>query len=109
MSTRRDWLKLATGAAAISQAAGQPMDRIDCQSHLFAEEFLAFLAKRTQSPYVVREGADRYVIVNEWKRRILPKHTDVKAKLTDMDRAGIRMAALSINDPGPELFGKESG
>ncbi len=108
MNTRRDWLKLATGAAAISQAAAQPMDRIDCQSHLFAEEFLALLAKRTQSPYVVREGADRYVIVNEWKRRILPKHTDVKAKLTDMDRAGIRMAALSINDPGPELFGTES-
>src|SRR5262249_2333400 len=29
-------------------------------------------------------------------------------KLADMDRAGVRMAALSINDPGPELFGKDS-
>lgn len=108
MSTRRDWLKLATGTAAISQAVAQPIEKIDCQSHLFSEEFLSLLAKRKQSPYVVQEGADRYVIVNEWKRRILPKHTDVKAKLADMDRAGIRMAALSINDPGPELFGRES-
>src|SRR6185503_19546383 len=39
--------------------------------------------------------------------RILPKHTDVVAKLADMDANGIRMTALSINDPGPELFGKE--
>jgi predicted TIM-barrel fold metal-dependent hydrolase len=32
---------------------------------------------------------------------------DVDAKLADMDEAGINMTALSINDPGPELFGKD--
>lgn len=101
MPTRRDVLKLAAAAAA-------PSGRIDCQSHLFSEEFLTLLEKRKQSPYVVREGRDRYVIVNQWRRRILPKHTDLAAKLADMDAAGIAMAALSINDPGPELFGKDS-
>ena len=101
MRTRRDVLKLAAAAAA-------PSGRIDCQSHLFSEEFLTLLEKRKQSPYVVREGRDRYVIVNQWRRRILPKHTDLAAKLADMDAAGIAMAALSINDPGPELFGKDS-
>ena len=105
MSTRRDLLKMA-GAA--SSAFAQTGGRIDCQSHLFSEEFLKILEKRNESPYVVREGQDRYVIVGEWKRRIMPKHTDVPAKLADMDRTGIAMAGISINDPGPELFGKNS-
>lgn len=85
-----------------------PLGRIDCQSHLYSEEFLALLEKRTQTPYAIREGQERYIIVHEWCRRVLPKHTDVAAKLADMDRAGITMTALSINDPGPEYFGKDS-
>jgi len=107
MSTRREVIKLAAGATALSQAHAAA-DRIDCQSHLFSEEFLSLLAKRKDSPYVVRQGADRYVVIDQWRRKLLPKHTDINAKLADMDRAGIRMAALSINDPGPELFGKDS-
>jgi len=108
MSTRRDWIKAAAGSGMLARAEGIQPERIDCQSHLFSEEFLTLLSKRTRSPYIVREGRDRYVIVNQWRRRILPKHTDVQAKLADMDRAGIRKAALSINDPGPELFGNDS-
>lgn len=108
MNTRRDLLRLAGAGVAQSAIAAVPGGRIDCQSHLFSEEFLKILEKRKVSPYVVREGKDRYVIVNEWKRRILPKHTDVDAKLADMDRSGITMAALSINDPGPEFFGADS-
>ena len=108
MSTRRDLIKSVAASAALSNAQRLPPGRIDCQSHLFSEEFLALLAKRTQSPYVVSQGADRFVVIGEWRRRILPKHTDVKAKLADMDRAGIRMTALSVNDPGPELFGRDS-
>jgi predicted TIM-barrel fold metal-dependent hydrolase len=46
-------------------------------------------------------------VVGEWDRRLCDKHLDVAAKLADMDEAGIAMTALSINDPGPELFGKE--
>ena len=107
MNSRRHVLKLAAGGAAAS-LQGAPVGRIDCQSHLFSEEFLKLLEKRKQSPYVVREGGDRYIIVNDWRRRILPKHTDVAAKLADMDRTGISMAAISINDPGPELFAKDS-
>jgi predicted TIM-barrel fold metal-dependent hydrolase len=95
-------------AAAKSQAQSAVPERIDCQSHLFSEEFLKFLERRKTSPNVVRQGGDRYIIVNEWRRKILPKHTDVNAKLADMDAAAIQMAALSINDPGPELFGKDS-
>ncbi len=82
--------------------------RIDCQSHLFSEEYLKILEKRKASPYVVREGKDRFVVVGEWRRRIPPHFIDVNRKLADMDRSGIQMTALSINDPGPELFGKDS-
>jgi predicted TIM-barrel fold metal-dependent hydrolase len=45
--------------------------------------------------------------MGDWHRKILPKHMDVAAKLADMDASGIRMTALSINDPGPEWFGAE--
>jgi predicted TIM-barrel fold metal-dependent hydrolase len=108
MDTRRDLLRMAAVGVAVPTGQAAPPGRIDCQSHLFSDEFLSLLEKRKASPYVVREGRDRYVIVGEWRRRILPKHTDVAAKLADMDRAGISMAALSINDPGPELFGRDS-
>jgi predicted TIM-barrel fold metal-dependent hydrolase len=93
---------------ALALAAAAPTDvRIDCQSHLFCPDLLDLMEKRRDSPRVYRKGADRFVVIGEWTRRILPKHTDVPAKLADMDAAGIGMTALSINDPGPELFGKE--
>jgi len=60
------------------------------------------------SLYAYREGKDCYVLVGKWKRRIMPKHTDVAAKIADMDRTGIAMAGISSNDPGPELFGRDS-
>ena len=92
---------------ALALAAAPNAARIDCQSHLFCPELLDLMAKRRDSPHVYRKGADRYVVIGEWTRRILPKHTDVAAKIADMDAAGIAMTALSINDPGPELFGKD--
>jgi len=81
--------------------------RIDCQSHLFCPELLALLEKRKNSPYAYRKGSDLYVAIEGWRRRVLPKHTDVAAKLADMDAAGIEKTALSVNDPGPELFAKD--
>ena len=65
-NTRREVLKIG-GATAIASAgaAAAPSARIDCQSHLFSEEYLKLLEKRKESPYVVREGKDRYVIVGE--------------------------------------------
>lgn len=52
-----------------------------------------------------RVGQERFFLINGWRRRIIPKLTDLDAKLADMDAAGISMAALSTSDPGPELFG----
>lgn len=105
---RRRFLSAAGTALAASAASAAPSGRIDCQSHLFVPELLDWMEKRKEPPYVYRKGNDRYVVVGEWHRRVLPKHTDVAAKLADMDKAGIARTALSINDPGPELFGKDA-
>ncbi|MCZ2156353.1 MAG: amidohydrolase family protein [Bryobacterales bacterium] len=94
-----------TGAASI--AAPSAVNRIDCQSHVFLPELVAVMEKRKASPYMYRKDGGAYIVVNDWTRRLMPKHMDVDAKLADMDASGIQMAALSINDPGPELFGAD--
>lgn len=85
-----------------------PLERIDCQSHIISEEFVALLEKRTEPPNIIRQGDMRFLMVREWRRKLLPELLDVHAKLAAMDAAGISMTALSMNDPGPELFGDDS-
>src|SRR5262245_30481861 len=110
LRTRRQFVNAATAAAALASEslAATRQGRIDCQSHLFAEEFLTYLEKRKSSPYLYRKGDQRFVAIGDWHRAILPNHTSVTGKLADMDAAGIEKAALSVNDPGPELFGDDS-
>lgn len=105
MRTRRQLLQSVAAAPLAAQSSAA---KIDCQSHLFSEEFLRLLEKRSGSPRVYRQGADRFIVIGDWHRKLMPSHTSVEAKLAAMDKAGIGMAALSINDPGPELFGSES-
>ncbi len=105
MRTRRQILQ---SMAAAPLAAQNAVAKIDCQSHLFSEDFLRVLEKRSGSPRVYRQGADRYIVIGDWHRKLMPSHTSLEAKLAAMDKSGIGMAALSINDPGPELFGSEA-
>jgi predicted TIM-barrel fold metal-dependent hydrolase len=84
-----------------------PGVRIDCQSHVYPPELLALLERRTTSPFAYRQDGQLYVVIGDWRRKVLAKHTDLAAKLADMDRNGIARTALSINDPGPELFGAD--
>jgi len=102
---RRSFLAAASSATAWAQSGG--MARIDVQSHLYCPDILAFMEKRGGSPWAYRKDGERYVEVGKWTRRVLPKHTDVAAKVADMDAAGIAVTLLSINDPGPELFGAD--
>lgn len=89
-------------ASSVSQRGG-----IDCQSHLFVPEIVAIMEKRKTDPTVFKKGADRYVKMGAWVRKILPKHMDIEAKVADMDANAIQVTALSINDPGPEWFGSD--
>ncbi len=107
---RRQFLQSAAGALGTTAVAQENSSRpftIDCQSHLFVPELVALMMRRKQAPYAYRKDGQTYVVVGEWHRRLMPNHMDVKAKLAAMDAAGIDATALSINDPGPELFGGE--
>lgn len=113
-SNRRRFLTAASTLAALPAAVAAD-DRspvplsglIDCQSHLFAPELVALMRQRSDDPLVYEKEGDLYVRMGDWHRRILPNHSDVDAKLAAMDGAGIRLTALSINDPGPEWFGAD--
>ena len=81
--------------------------RIDAQSHMVPPPVLEFMMTRDTVPRAYEQDGAYYTLTGEWRRRVRPQHLDVDAKIADMDRAGIRTAALSINDPGPECFGAD--
>jgi predicted TIM-barrel fold metal-dependent hydrolase len=105
-ANRREFIA-ATGLATSPLAGAPAAGIVDCQSHVFIPELVSLMEKRKTSPYVYRKDGDTYVVINDWVRRLMPKHMDIDAKLSDMDASGIGIAALSINDPGPELFGSD--
>jgi len=90
-----------------SQSLTRQTGAIDCQSHLFCPEILTLMERRATGPLLYRKDGQRYVQMGDWHRKVLPKHSDVAAKLADMDANGIGITALSNNDPGPEWFGAE--
>lgn len=81
--------------------------RIDCQSHLFCPEILDLMERRAADPRVDWRDGMRQLHMGAWRRKIPPHYLDVEAKLAAMDAAGVDLAALSINDPGPEWFGPD--
>lgn len=110
-ANRREFIVGLGGAiGATSLAKGGSPARpfcIDCQSHLYCPELIKVMERRSTPPYAYRKDGQIYVVVGQWHRRLRPNHMDVEAKLADMDKAGIDVTVLSINDPGPELFGDE--
>ena len=104
----------AVGDAAVPDpAAGERVRtdanlfRIDAQSHMVPPPVLEFMMTRDTLPRAYEQEGAYYTLTGEWRRRVRPQHLEVDAKIADMDRAGIRTAALSINDPGPECFGAD--
>lgn len=113
--SRRSFVSASLATIGLSSAslAARPSvglsHTIDCQSHLYVPEIVKLMEKRRSDPVVYRKGEDHYVRMGDWHRKILPKHMDVAAKLADMDANAIEITAISINDPGPEWFGKDGG
>jgi predicted TIM-barrel fold metal-dependent hydrolase len=107
-----------TAVAAISTVASEqpetrdlddrppPTGIIDCQSHLFAPELLAYMEKRTEPPHIHSKDGQRFLAVGNWHRPMVGG-IDLDAKLAAKDAAGIQITALSTNDPGPDQFGSE--
>ena len=111
MLSRRKFIQAHGAALAPAIAAGAYVKpkhyMVDCQSHIFVPELVEFMRGRKDPPYSYDRDGGTYVVVGKWHRRLRERHTDINAKLADMDEAGISMTALSINDPGPELFGDD--
>jgi len=116
--SRREFVSVAVAGAVASQTipagltqAAEPQGAapfcLDAQSHLFVPEILARMKQRKVEPFVENADGALWVRMPPWHRKVLPKHTDVAAKLADMDASGITMTALSVNDPGPEWFGAD--
>ena len=79
---------------------------IDCQSHLFAPELLAYMEQRKEPPLIYAKEGRRFLVVGDWHRPMV-SGIDLAAKLAAKDAAGIQLTALSTNDPGPEQFSAE--
>src|SRR4029453_3807354 len=96
VSRRREFLSTVGAALAVEARAQTTGQRfcLDCQSHLFVPELISLMEKRKTSPSVYRKSNDIYIVVGSWRRRLQPRHTDVNAKVADMDGAGISMTAL---------------
>jgi predicted TIM-barrel fold metal-dependent hydrolase len=81
---------------------------IDCQSHVFPRAYAEWLTHNRGPLTAVREG-DAYLVdyggVQQF--RLNPEAYDPKKKLRDMDAAGVDMALLSVNMPGPERLAPE--
>lgn len=94
-------------SAQASKSAAPAGERIDCQSHLFSPEAIAWMEKRKTDPRVYTENGTRFLKMGDWLRKVPPHYLDVDVKLAAMNASGINLTALSINDPGPEWFGED--
>jgi aminocarboxymuconate-semialdehyde decarboxylase len=114
---RRQFLRAVGLASALPAAAGSPLSSaqdapaapfiVDCQSHLFFPEALDAMRRRREDPRVFDRDGTTFLQMGEWLRKVPPAYLDVDAKLAAMDAAGIGLALLSTNDPGPEWFGDD--
>jgi len=98
---------VASGATASFSHANTAREIIDCQSHLFCPALVKRMEESTSEPNVFRRDGVRTIKMGDWYRKIPDHYMSVEDKLASMDRAGISRTALSINDPGPEWFGKD--
>lgn len=112
LTSRRQFLGAATAlasTAALADPGPAPRGRvIDCQTHLFCPAIVARMEGRAADPRVFTRDGVRYVQMGDWLRKIPPHYLDAEAKIAAMDANGVDLAALSVNDPGPEWFGDEA-
>lgn len=82
--------------------------RVDCQSHVFPASYADLLTRNPGSPTTVG-GDGSYVVSYRDLQRFTLRLADYDpaAKLRAMDEAGVDIAVLSVNIPGPEMLAPE--
>ena len=76
--------------------------RIDCQSHVFPQEYIDVLAQNPVPPNI-HQDADSYLITygDIQSFRLLPEVYTEQQKLSAMDESRIDISLVSTNIPGP--------
>jgi len=90
-----------------------PQRTVDVHNHWYPPDFLEYLVSRTEAPYARKTGPTSYVcyapgdvIVAHIDR---PGHYDLKARMEDLDKAGVDTQIMSITIPGPESLPAADG
>jgi aminocarboxymuconate-semialdehyde decarboxylase len=86
---------------------------VDCHNHWYPPDYLEYLVSRTEFPYARQTGPTSYVcyapggvIVAHIDRA---GHYDLKARIEDLDKAGLNTQIMSITIPGPEMLPVKEG
>ena len=86
---------------------------VDVHNHWYPPDYLAYLVSRTEAPYARQTGPHSYVcyapgdvIVAHIDR---PGHFDLKARIDDLDAAGLDTQVMSVTIPGPEMLPAKEG
>ena len=86
---------------------------VDAHNHWYPPDYLAYLVSRTEPPYARQTGPHSYVcyapgnvIVAHIDR---PGHYDLKARIDDLDAAGLDTQVMSVTIPGPEMLPAKEG
>ncbi|MHB8568179.1 MAG: amidohydrolase family protein [Nitrososphaerales archaeon] len=87
---------------------------IDFETHIQATEFIKEVMKYEGYPRYRYDSKGRLVVdinpeISEVRERIRKVSEDPKARIDDMDRAGIDVQVISSSNPGCEVFPQELG
>jgi len=84
--------------------------RIDCHTHFYPAGYLAAIEQSSDHAELRREPDGTLVLAYAGDYNVLaPAHHSLEARLTDMERAGIDFAILSLTTPGVHVERAERG
>lgn len=90
-----------------------PQRTVDVHNHWYPPEYLDYLKSRTETPRIKQTGDTSFVamapgdvIVAHIDR---PGHYDLKARIRDLDGAGLDTQVMSKTIPGPEMLPPKEG
>ena len=86
---------------------------VDAHNHWYPPDYLEYLVSRTEPPYARQTGPNSYVCYAPGKVIVAhidrPGHFNLKARIEDLDAAGLDTQVMSVTIPGPEMLPAKEG